>query len=354
MAHHAMDALIAWVQNEGGWIDGSSIRMCNSSGHQYVVAKTPLSMNKELVHVPKHILLSPANSANKQALQQLDEHTALVFALVPELLYHDSSAWTAYLGTIPLDGERSLPMYWSSAFRNDFLCGTELLPELDKDDTQHSELMQLMQQMLPSSVVSNTSFDTLRAAISLVSSRAFRVPDGVHKECMVPVADLFNNAVTNEHVHIETGWHTHAQTSEDDDSDSNHSGATDTCTSEHMTTSKREEDDDEEDEDEDLEKVIYVVDDITKETEEHAEQDAAHDDGHNDHSNECACCTQRSESLRNMLSVTTVRCAEPSEELFNTFGQQGNARLLHRYGYCELGPAAECTGMIGCIYYLIF
>ena len=35
------------------------------------------------------------------------------------------------------------------------------------------------------------------------------------------------------------------------------------------------------------------------------------------------------------LVIHACACAEKGDELFNTFGQQNNASLLHKYGFCE-------------------
>ena len=39
------------------------------------------------------------------------------------------------------------------------------------------------------------------------------------------------------------------------------------------------------------------------------------------------------------LEIHACASAEKGDELFNTFGQQNNASLLHKYGFCELRNA---------------
>lgn len=54
---------------------------------------------------------------------------------------------------------------------------------------------------------------------------------------------------------------------------------------------------------------------------------------------QCGTCEARRASRHGCLSIALVRPAAEGEELFNTFGEQGNAALLHKYGFCELDNA---------------
>lgn len=241
-------------------------------------------------------------------------------------------------------------MWWSGKECEEELTGTELKPELSFDTTKLDEQWTRACQLFESAEAEKPSWEEFLEAVSLASSRAFRV-DESHGEGMVPLADLFNNAVDGEHVHVED-----ADADDDQGGDENQQD-------EHEE--EEEEDDDNGDENgshedelrnaeqSDAAEASYVlIDDESEEEavtdggdeeEEEEEEDDDDDESDNPHHG-CAGCAERAQGRRGMLTVTLVRQVEAGNEVFNTFDKQGNAALLHKYGYCDT-LASKYTGL---------
>ena len=347
------EAVRKWVIEHGGQVKSDAVELCGDADygrtHRFVRAKRSVEQPEVLAEVPKRLLLSPRNSELKHSLSSLSPHAAAICALVHELAHPDRSFWRPYLRTLPPYGETSLPMFWSSRDANQLLAGTELLDVLREDANDHDSLLQSLKQVLPSS--DNLTLKSLKSSISLVSSRAFFVPDE-HSECLVPIADLFNNAVEGESVHIEGAGDEGDENEEDleeaeednsDDQDGHHEG-------DYRKPANDDNMQDKTNVDPEHHRVIHVYtshesNDGDDEEDHDREGEEAHVYGDTscDHVGGCSGCQTQSQEKRDVLTITCVRSVKAGSELFNTFGVQGNAALLHKYGYCEIGPAMQHT-----------
>jgi hypothetical protein len=171
-------------------------------------------------------------------------------------------------------------------------------------------------------------FRAFLEAASLVASRAFHVDDA-SGQGLVPVADLFNHAGgEDEHVHFEDG-------DEDDDSDEEDFAGSDSesddarVLAEMRRLAEAEKDPHGAgnavsfDAFEALEKEggAKLASNVTTYEDEHDE-----DTGD---ANETLLSRNSSQTLR----LVAVRSATKNEEIFNAFGDHGNALLLHKYGF---------------------
>jgi SET domain-containing protein 6 len=120
-------------------------------------------------------------------------------------------------------------------------------------------------------------------AASLAASRAFFIGDECG-EALVPWADMFNHKTDGEHVHVLG-----ADADEDEHEDEHDE--------EEESEEESEEEDEEEEESTDTEEII--------------------------------------EPITGSLVIHVCAAARKGAELFNTFGRQNNASLLHKYGFCE-------------------
>ncbi|XP_051142442.1 uncharacterized protein LOC127259275 isoform X2 [Andrographis paniculata] len=136
------------------------------------------------------------------------------------------------------------------------------------------------------------TIDEYFAAKSLVASRAFEI-DEYHGFGMVPLADLFNNKTAAENVHF-----TFVSSTSDSDSDTENGKTDDSDKKEHNEP---------------------IALDFPLETEASSHSSSPLQQG------------------PTYMEMIVVKDCKAGDEVFNTYGSLGNAALLHRYGFTELG-----------------
>ena len=170
-----------------------------------IVANRTILSDESVIQIPKKVCLGAKTCAISREIKKakLAGGLALNFAIAHEISLGKLSSWNAYLENLPLDGERSLPMYWSSKMRS-FLQGTSLAAHIIADDSalsdDYAEGCALLHNFLPreSKII---DLKIYKVAASIAASRAFFV-DEVYGECLVPVADFFNHKTESEGVRV--------------------------------------------------------------------------------------------------------------------------------------------------------
>ena len=122
---------------------------------------------------------------------------------------------------------------------------------------------------------------------------------------------MFNHRTDGEHVHVMGADGGFEGDEEDDEEDERDDEEDESEESEESEASEADEEDDEEDERDD-------------------EEDAAEEE---------ALEIRDPGPVTGALEIHACDFASRGEELFNTFGEQNNASLLHKYGFCELENA---------------
>jgi len=242
--------------------------------HYAVFARRRIEEGETLFEIPKTSLLCAANSERMRAFVErgaLGGGLALNCVAMGELMRDDDDAddaeddfWSGFKSILPLQGERSLPMFWDEEDRARTLRGTELAEHLAEDDEAFEEDFETCVDAIGAEETRKMGLtvEKFKAVASMAASRAFFV-GGKYQEALVPCADMFNHK-TGENSVAVFGM---------------------------------------EDEDED-------------------EDDANGSDQDEDDANDA-------------LVIKTVKEVKAGEELYNTFGEQSNASLLHKYGFCE-------------------
>ena len=270
--------------------------------HYAVYAKRNLAVDTPVVTaIPKAACLSARTCSVAETLREarLGGGLALNVAIMHERSLGEGSRWAGYFAVLPARGERTLPMFWTSA-QLEHLRGTDLLRHVTED--AESMRLDFNENVVDGLCVTHPAAfppgkHTLEAymeAASLAASRAFYIGEECG-EALVPWADMFNHKTDGEHVHVLGA--------DDDDEDD-----------EEEDESEEEESEEEESEEEESEEE----NEENEEDEENEEEDAG-----------------PIEPPTGSLVIHACACAEKGDELFNTFGQQNNASLLHKYGFCE-------------------
>ena len=278
--------------------------------HYAVYARRDIAVDDVVVPaIPKASCLSArtASCAAELRAERLGGGLALNVAIMHERRLGDASRWAGYFAVLPKRGERTLPMFWSeSELRR--LRGTDLLTHVREDASamaddfrEHVEEGLCVNHPKTFPPGAHTLQDYLEAA-SIAASRAFFVGDECG-EALVPWADMFNHRTDGEHVHVVGADGGFEGDEEDDEED------------EESESGESEEDEDDEDDD------VQLCRQVEAEEEEEAPEVA--DPG----------------PVTGKLEIHACDVASRGDELFNTFGQQNNASLLHKYGFCELDNA---------------
>jgi hypothetical protein len=170
-----------------------------------IVTNRTILSDEDVIQIPKKVCLGAKTCTISGEIRQakLAGGLALNFAIAHEISLGKLSPWSAYLGILPLDGERSLPMYWSSKMRA-LLQGTSLDAHTIADDSALSDDFEegcaLLNNLLPqeSQII---DLNIYKVAASIAASRSFFV-DEVYGECLVPVADFFNHKTKRQGVRV--------------------------------------------------------------------------------------------------------------------------------------------------------
>ena len=283
------------------FVDGSS---SNQNAYHYAVySKRDITEGEVVVsEILKQSCLSARTSACAPALhaERLGGGLALNVAIMYERLLGDKSKWHGYFAILPHKGERTLPMFWSDEKLN-ALNGTEIIKHvrsdkqaLREDYDEHvinglcvnqSDTFNLETYSKPG------SFELYLEAASLAASRAFFIGE-IAGEALVPIADMFNHRTDSETVRVFGA---------DDDVGGDGDG---------------DGDGDEEDE-------------------QDSEDDASEEFNASEDSEDSNSVDVYDVPITGALEIRCCYDTTAGCELFNTFGQQNNASLLHKYGFCE-------------------
>ena len=277
-----LEAFEAWLRAGGATWEG--VRMEAVGGARGgrpcygVRAERDLRVGDAVARIPTELCLTARTTACATLLDEelIGGTLALVFAVMHERALGEASRWGPYLRILP--AAEPIPCLWEEVER-ELLLGTELEDMVETDETlmrqdfeQH--LKPLVDKHPARFAPELHSFSKFKAAASLVSSRAFRVTSE-HGDGMVPVADMFNHRTLGEHVHV---------TGPDDESSSEDS--------------------------------------------EEASGEASGEAAAPEPEPKVAGADE-------FLTIEVVKAIGKGEEVFNTFGEHGNAALLHKYGFCE-------------------
>lgn len=280
-------------------MDGSS---ANQNRYHYAVfARRDIADGDVVVRsIPKRACLSARTSSCAPQLraERLGGGLALNIAIMHERSLGELSAWHGYFAVLPDRGERTLPMFWPErALRA--LRGTELAAHVAADAVSLREdydehvveglCVSFPEVFDPGRYRTDRGFELYLEAASLAASRAFFIGD-VFGEALVPVADAFNHRTDAESVRVfgadaEAG---------DETSDEEESAARSSQSSGDASSAS-----------------LPSIDPY----------DAP---------------------VTGALEIRARGATRAGDELFNTFGVQNDASLLHKYGFCERDNA-HCT-----------
>ena len=270
--------------------------------HYAVYAKRDLAVDTPVVTaIPKAACLSARTCSVAETLKaaRLGGGLALNIAILHERSLGERSRWAGYFAVLPAKGERTLPMFWTEQ-QLQTLQGTDLLKHVTDDATCMAEDFQ--ENVVDGLCVSHPrdfppgthTLEAYMEAASLAASRAFFIGDECG-EALVPWADMFNHKTDGEHVHVLGA--------DDEDADEDEHEVD----GEEETSEAEEEESEEEGESE----------------EEEADEEESTD------------TEEIIEPPSGSLVIHVCAAAQKGAELFNTFGRQNNASLLHKYGFCE-------------------
>jgi len=255
---------------------------CVDSGLRMAVfSRKAIESGTKIAKIPKaacihaesdHLLGTALHSAD------ISGHLALIISLGHQMVLGENSKWENYIKSMP-DFE-NIPKFWTSDELK-YLEATELKGKTEKG----LKFMQLdfdkyVRPLIDSNVLSDRfSFTVFKNAASLVSSRSFGVyiSEDVG-DAMVPMADIFNHKASV----LKLGGEYMLGDQEESDSDS----VSPLCGMDSANGIG-------------LKLHIGIIDD-----------DAGN------------------------LDIVVVSDIEKDCEIFNTYGELGNADLVHKYGFC--------------------
>ena len=291
-------------------MDGSS---ANQNRYHYAVfARRDIADGDVVVRsIPKRACLSARTSSCAPQLraERLGGGLALNIAIMHERSLGELSAWHGYFAVLPDRGERTLPMFWpESALRA--LRGTELAAHVAADAVSLREdydehvveglCVSFPEVFDPGRYRSARGFELYLEAASLAASRAFFIGD-VFGEALVPVADAFNHRTDAESVRV---FGADAEASAEDSGEE-----------------------------------VFSGDERSNEEES---SDRSSESSGDASSSSLPSIDPYDAPVAGALEIHARGATRAGDELFNTFGRQNNASLLHKYGFCERDNA-HCT-----------
>ena len=361
-------------------------------------ASADVRVGDVLVEIPKAWCLTPRTSSvslaiPEEELEDLDE-AALILAVMYERAKGEASAWWPYFRRLPHEHE-PIPLLWSEDDKK-HLIGTDVAARLESDAPalreDHARIMDVcrahagkLPAFFPDGIApesraepraesraegddedgsANASADAsdesdeseeaprlevedgpfgfraFLAAASLVASRAFHVDDA-SGQGLVPVADLFNHAGGgDEHVHFEDGDSDDDSDSDDDvDADSESDDARVEAEMRRLAEA-----------DPDPSGAAFASFEAFEALEKEGgakltSNVATYEDAEDEDVDATETARRDDSRADRTLRLVAVRSATRGDELFNTFGDHGNALLLHKYGFVEWTNALSSGGV---------
>ena len=350
-------------------------------------ASADVSVGDVLVEIPKAWCLTPRTGSvslaiPEEQLEDLDE-AALILAVMYERAKGEASAWWPYFKRLPQDHE-PIPLLWSEDDKK-HLVGTDVAARLESDAPalreDHARIMDAcrahagkLPAFFPDGIAPD-SLDQTRAskkradgddddeesdsdeaprlevedgpfgfrafleAASLVASRAFHVDDA-SGQGLVPVADLFNHAGGgDEHVHFEDGDDGH-----DDEDEEDFAGSDSESDDARVEAEMRRLAEAEKDPNGAARAVSFEAFEALEKQggAKLASNVTTYEDAQEE---DCDANEIFLRSDSQTLRLVAVRSATRGDEMFNTFGDHGNALLLHKYGFAEWQNALASGGV---------
>ena len=361
--------------------------------HNAVFAAAPVAPGDVLCRIPKSWCLTARTGSitsvlPSSVLADLDE-AGLILAVMYERALGEGSPWAPYFACLPPDAE-PLPYLWPNERAAEWLEGTEVFARLvadaplmredhrrimdvcrehaatlraffpdgvapepkvpakvpgakgddekatrdeDEDDDSEADADSESESEAEEAEDGPAGYRAFLAAASFVASRAFQV-DARNGQGLVPVADLFNHrGGGGEHVHVEGDddgvGERDAADDDDDDSDDFANESDEEGLEEEMARLRGEDGEATLEEFEASAEDAVPADPLRKPL---VPGPVAYDD---DELDDDANVAGLDAGCDGYLTLTATRAAKVGEELFNTFGDHGNALLLHKYGFAE-------------------
>ncbi|DBA97673.1 TPA: hypothetical protein ACH3X3_012565 [Trebouxia sp. C0006] len=355
-----LDGLEAWMHNNGIVWSPSTVTLCGGTNGEVdfaVIAARDVAEHDTLCEIPKEAVLSVRNSAIADLIEeeQLGGGLGLILCIMYEVKIGARSKWHAYLQSLPL--REYLPLFWQEG-ELALLQGTELAGKADADRTLTQEdwetniLPLIHDARCPMLNQAGMNLDLFRVAASWVASRAFGV-DNYHGMAMVPFADLFNHKAAV--VQLGGGYFVEDVCFEDQDSSSQEEEEEDE--EEGVEAEDEEEDEEVEDEvdqsgqsqEEDENGVTQnVVQPMTLET----DTGGAPTRGAMLHPSvqqdpklrlEIGICGVTKPDGTEVLEIVAASDLKAGQEIFNTYGEHGNAELVNKYGFALADNPFDCV-----------
>lgn len=321
-AHSTATVFCSWMESMHIIYNTQAIKVIGSQpGAMLIEAVSDVDQGETLASIPKEACITVYTTELTDILaeEELAGGLGLVIAVWYEKGLGKLSKWSGYL--MSMREREYLPIFWSEEELKQ-LQGTEVSGCTDSDrrdiEEDYEQHVVPLMQKYPEAFknVSDTSLEAFKNAASLVASRAFAV-DEEHGDGMVPLADVFNHKVSI--VKLSDDYAIHG--AEDTSSDSSyHSGE-----EEGGGEEEEEHDHDDDDSTAGLQHLPCPQEDedFTMCGMKQANQlplrlhIAIIDDTEND-----------------SLKIIAASPIERGKEIFNTYGELGNAELVKKYGFC--------------------
>ncbi len=286
-------------------------------GAMRIEAASDVDQGETLATIPKEACITVYTTELTDVLaeEELAGGLGLVIAVWYEKGLGKASKWSEYFASMK-DGEY-LPIFWSEEelkqLQGTEVCGCVDQDRLDIEEDYEQHVVPLLEKYPDTfRIVSDTSVEAFKNAASLVASRAFAV-DEEHGDGMVPLADVFNHKVSIVKLSDEYAIH----------------GAEDTSSE---NSYHQEEDDNDDNDDNDDQAPVGSC----------GFPRLQHDD------EDLTMCGMKQanalplrlhiaiidDSENESLKIIAASSVERGKEMFNTYGELGNAELVKKYGFC--------------------
>jgi SET domain-containing protein 6 len=182
------------------WCDLGAVALTASvAGGTGVIAKRDLAVGEIISKVPKSVLLSVRNTDIAEVLDKagLRDQLGVAVALMHERSKGASSKWSGYISNLP--ERENVPIFWDDAALAE-LVGTEIQDSTTQDregyQRDYETIVLPFTKAHPALFPGNSgSYSMFCSAVSVVASRAFWI-DKWHGEALVPVGDMYNHRLS--------------------------------------------------------------------------------------------------------------------------------------------------------------
>ena len=317
-------AFCSWMELAGIEYTHEAIDIVGTSpGTLSIVAVDDIPEQYIIATIPKQSCITVLTTELSDILREegLAGGLGLVIAVWFEKGIGKASIWAGYFES--LQDKENLPIFWSMEER-ELLQGTEIDPS-DVQEDYNDVMDDYVAHVVPLlkkypdvfSQMSDTNVESFLEAASLVASRAFGVDD-VHGDGMVPLADVFNHKVSVVELSEEYTIH---------GAESDSLGVPDSCRSSPCSSSGSEG------------SLCFPQPCAEKPGEMLERCGMTHANGLNLKLQIAIIDDDRNECLQIMSASSLTK----GEEVFNTYGELGNAELVKKYGFCVSENPFTCV-----------